>query len=100
MILEKVTAKVVARAELAGAKGVVTKKPNATSALTDSEAGTLVERNVLEAGANNAAAEIGVPVSRSKNPLSPVLEHDAYGNEIMYCVKGTDLFKYINSRCA
>ena len=75
---------VKAEGEIAGAKGVVTKNPNATSALTDSEAGTLVERNVLEGSANNAAAEIGVPVSRSKNPLSPVLEHDAYGNEIMY----------------
>ena len=30
------------------------------------------------------ANRIGFPVTKSANPLSPVLERDAYGNEIMY----------------
>jgi hypothetical protein len=36
------------------------------------------------AAAADAASTIGVPVTRSANPLSPVLEFDAHGNEIMY----------------
>jgi hypothetical protein len=35
-------------------------------------------------GNTSGAAEIGVPATRSANPLSPVLEYDAYGNEIYY----------------
>jgi filamentous hemagglutinin len=34
--------------------------------------------------AADAASTVGVPVTRSANPLSPVLEFDAHGNEIMY----------------
>ncbi|MFJ7107897.1 hemagglutinin repeat-containing protein [Pseudomonas sp. NPDC098740] len=56
-----------------GAKGTVSKNPNATSALTDSEAGTLVERNVLEASPkviNQAEPEVLAKVNNGRSPYS------------------------------
>ena len=36
---------------------------------------------------------IGVPVTKSKNPLSPVHQDDAYGNEIVYRTMSLDNVK-------
>ncbi|WP_420066286.1 hemagglutinin repeat-containing protein [Pseudomonas amygdali] len=57
----------------AGAKATVSKNPNATSALTDSEAGTLVERNVLETSPkaiNQAEPEVLAKVNNGRSPYS------------------------------
>jgi filamentous hemagglutinin len=48
------------------------------------------------AAAADAASTIGVPVTRSANPLSPVLEFDAHGNEIMYRTMSPDHLKYLD----
>ena len=40
-------------------------------------------------------APVGVPVIRSKNPLSPVLEFDAHGNEILYRTMSESHFEYL-----
>jgi len=56
-----------------GAKATVSKNPNATSALTDSEAGTLVERNVLETSPkviNQAEPEVLAKVNNGRSPYS------------------------------
>ncbi|KWU49529.1 hemagglutinin repeat-containing protein [Pseudomonas palleroniana] len=55
------------------AKATVSKNPNAPSALTDSEAGTLVERNVLEASPkviNQAEPEVLAKVNNGRSPYS------------------------------
>jgi RHS repeat-associated protein len=41
-------------------------------------------RSLFEFGKRRWAGSVGVPVTGSANPLSSVLEFDAYGNEIMY----------------
>ena len=46
------------------------------------------------AGPTQVAKEgIGVPVTQSKNPLSPVQQYDAYGNEIVYRTMSPEQFK-------
>ena len=60
-------------APVKGAKATVSKNPNATSALTDSEAGTLVERNVLETSPkviNQAEPEVLAKVNNGRSPYS------------------------------
>ena len=47
------------------------------------------------AAASMRRASVGAPVTRSANPLSPVLEFDAYGNEIMYRSMSPQDFKYL-----
>lgn len=54
-------------------KAAVSKNPNATSALTDSEAGTLVERSVLETSPeliNQAEPEVLAEVNNGRSPYS------------------------------
>lgn len=55
-----------------GTKATVSKNPNATSALTGSEAGTLVERNVLEASPkviNQAEPEVLAKVNNGRSNI-------------------------------
>jgi hypothetical protein len=49
-------------------------------------AGSMVEAAASRYAIGDASgtADIGVPATRSANPLSPVLEYDAHGNEIYY----------------
>lgn len=47
------------------------------------------------AAASMRVSSVGVPVTRSVNPLSPVLELDAHGNEIMYRSLSPQDFKYL-----
>ncbi|PIT20846.1 hypothetical protein BGI36_07700, partial [Snodgrassella communis] len=37
--------------------------------------------------------KIGIPVTKAKNPLSPVQQYDAYGNEIVYRTMSPEQFK-------
>lgn len=56
-----------------GPKATAAKNPNSTSALTDSESGTLVERNVLESSPkviNQAEPEILAKVNNGRSPYS------------------------------
>jgi hypothetical protein len=54
--------------------------------------GTLgLPSNTVEAG------RVGVPFTRSANPLSPVLEFDAYGNEIMYRTMSEPQFTHLKA---
>ncbi|MGB0128089.1 MAG: DUF637 domain-containing protein, partial [Rhodocyclaceae bacterium] len=46
-------------------------------------------------GGTSPAAGIGVPIGQSSNPLSPVLEYDANGNEIMYRTMSEQDFEYL-----
>ena len=53
----------------------------------------------VAAGATGSAAattgEIGVPVWKSPNPLSPVQQTDAFGNEIYYRTMSEEQFQYL-----
>ena len=65
-------------------------------------AGILIAKklgNVSKAGKGTTSAiraekkGIGVPVTKSKKPLSPVQQYDAYGNEIVYRTMSLEQFK-------
>lgn len=51
---------------------------------------------IAGAAASMRGSPVGVPVTRSANPLSPVLEFDAHGNEIMYRSMSPQDFKYLD----
>jgi filamentous hemagglutinin len=54
-----------------------------------------VTKSFAQASAANQAAtgKIGVPITQAKNPLSPVQQFDAYGNEIVYRTMSREQFE-------
>ncbi|RYE42498.1 MAG: LysM peptidoglycan-binding domain-containing protein [Hyphomicrobiales bacterium] len=50
---------------------------------------------MVGAAASMRGSSVGAPVTRSANPLSPVLEFDAYGNEIMYRSMSRDHYRHL-----
>ncbi|PIT48014.1 VENN motif pre-toxin domain-containing protein [Snodgrassella communis] len=71
---------------------LITKKPKLVA--------NAAKKEVIEAGKGIGKGvnivdkgKLGVPVTKAKNPLSPVQQYDAYGNEIVYRTMSPEQFK-------
>ncbi|MDW6092420.1 hypothetical protein SBX64_07665 [Vibrio rhizosphaerae] len=71
------------------------------SSSSSSPAAAIGEGTVLASGTTQGGSvvpnstKIGVTATRSNNPLSPVLEFDAHGNEIMYRTMSEKHFEHL-----
>ncbi|MDR5777797.1 MULTISPECIES: hypothetical protein, partial [unclassified Caballeronia] len=79
----------------AAGKGVAWSLPAAGSMVDSYAAKTGLTSYAVENTGVSALGEIGVPVLRSPNPLSPVQEVDAFGNQIFYRTMSPEHFAYL-----